>query len=412
MASVVARLLAALVVAAWTVHYRPVVETAESACGTPVQADRAAPVQLPIRVANNHVYFKMCVAGTARWFWLDSGAERSILDMAVADALGLSKGRETRSNGMGPGSTAGAEIKGAEIFLAERPSLRVAPSTALPVGSGGFQDEPITGIVGGDFIRQAVLEIDYVQQRMRVYDPGAFHYAGKARPIRLTLVNGRPHIRGELVLADGGIISADCHIDIGATRSLALTKPFVESNQLLSRVGPTIFRPAGAGMGGVAWGYLGRVASLRLGDVQLASVITALFGDSAGVFSSGTQFQANIGGEILRRFVVTLDYTHGQLMLEPNGVTDSFETDMSGAWYQIDEATGGLRVRDPLPQSAADRAGLVDGDLIVSIDGRLPREMDVDARRQTMERDGATVVLRVRRDGADRDVKLILRRLI
>lgn len=391
---------------------RPLVRAQEAMCVETARPDSGKPIEVPILIANNHVYFKMCLGADQHWFWLDSGAPRSILAMAVADSLGLAKGHETHSGGMGPGVTTGAEIRGTEIFLAGRPSLRVSVPTALPIGSGGLQGEPVAGIVGGDFIRQSVLQIDYANKRMAIFDPNSFRETGAGARLPLSFKNSTPHVQGDLVLADGGVISTDFSIDLGATRSLALTKPFVEANHLLGRVGPTIYRPAGSGMGGVAWGYLGRVAALRLGPVELSSVITALYGDSAGVFSTGSQFQANIGGEILRRFVVTLDYTHKQLILQPNGVTDPFEVDMSGAWYQDDPATGGLKVRDPLPESAAARAGLVDGDVILTIDGRLPSEMDVDTRRHVMERDGATVILKVLHDHTERDVRLTLHRIV
>jgi PDZ domain-containing protein len=406
------RALAALVVAFSLGQPRPLLAAGESPCAVSSHPDSKSPVEIPIRVANNHVYLQMCVGGAERWFWLDSGAARSILEIALADSLHLSKVGEARSTGMGAGSTQGAKIQGGEIFLAERPALHVTASTALPIPPGGLQGEPVAGIVGGDFIQLGVIEIDYANQRMRIHDPGSFRYAGPGTRLPLKLEGGRPHVKGALVLADGGVISTDFSIDLGATRSLALTKPFVEANHLLSRVGPTLYRPAGQGMGGVAWGHLGRVAALRLGDIELSSVITALFGDSAGVFTTGSQFQANIGGEILRRFVVILDYAHKEMILERNGVTDPFETDMSGAWYQPDGATGDLRVRDPLSGGPAAQAGLMDGDIILAIDGRPTREMDADARRRAMERDGATVVLKVRRNGAELDLRLLLRRLI
>jgi len=85
---------------------------------------------------------------------------------------------------------------------------------------------------------------------------------------------------------------------------------------------------------------------------------------------------------------------------------------MSGAWYQSDETAGGLRVRDPLPESPAAIAGLADGDIVLAIDGRSPLKMDSAERRRVMERDGATLVLKVRHDGAEREVRLVLRRLI
>jgi hypothetical protein len=44
--------------------------------------------------------------------------------------------------------------------------------------------------------------------------------------------------------------------------------------------------------------------------------LVALFGDGAGFMSSSDFFEGNIGGALLREFVVILDYARSELILE------------------------------------------------------------------------------------------------
>jgi hypothetical protein len=53
---------------------------------------------------------------------------------------------------------------------------------------------------------------------------------------------------------------------------------------------------------------IGRVAALKLGRLEIERPITSLQGDSAGVMSGNAEWIGNIGGDILRRFTVFLDY--------------------------------------------------------------------------------------------------------
>lgn len=79
-----------------------------------------------------------------------------------------------------------------------------------------------------------------------------------------------------------------------------------------------------------------------------------------------------IGGEILRRFKITVNYSRRQIILEPNEkFPDAYEFDMSGASL----AAGGedfkvFKVRSLIEDSPATEAALQVGDAITAIDGR------------------------------------------
>lgn len=372
-----------------------------------------APVVVPIQVVNNHIHLRMSSGGTDLSLIYDTGAGTTLLDLPVAQRLGFRLGQTVNVGGAGPAAVQGARLVGATLVLPQDSSIKVSPSIAFPMSLAAFEGIPVNGILGADFTAQSVVQLDYAAHQMLLH-PRTFRYAGNGVRLPLTLKDGHPHTTGQVVLADSTRLSADCEIDVGASSALTLTKPFVEKNHLIERVGQTIRRKAGRGVGGSAWTAIGRVAALRLGSAELLAPITGFYGDSAGVFSTDRNFECNVGGEILRRFIVYLDYGRKEMILEPTAaVHDSFEADMSGAAFRIDTIAGGFRVTDVMPQGPAEAAGLVENDLIASIDGRPALEFGMEALRRRLRQNGGEVQFTVRRSpGEPVIIRLPVRRLI
>ena len=140
------------------------------------------------------------------------------------------------------------------------------------------------------------------------------------------------------------------------------------------------------------------------------SPVTAFYGDSAGVFSRD-EFDCNIGGDILRRFRVYFDYSRNEMILEPNAsINDPFEADMGGLAFRIEN--DGLRVTDLMPKGPAEVAGLLEGDLIVAVDGRPAAQTGVEGLRQRLRRPGGEVTFTVRRNGKDIEIRMPVRRIV
>jgi predicted metalloprotease with PDZ domain len=77
-----------------------------------------------------------------------------------------------------------------------------------------------------------------------------------------------------------------------------------------------------------------------------------------------------IGTEILRRFAVTLDYAHGRAVFEPNAlVRTPFCRNSAGLCVRPDPVLTGTEVVFVDPTSAAARAGIRVGYVILAVDG-------------------------------------------
>ena len=373
----------------------------------------SVPAVVPIDVSNNHVFVKVCAGGRELDFILDTGAGTSFFDLGMARRLGLKFGASFSARGAGAGTVAGARIDGGSLALAgtdiKHPVGAAIDLSRLPSREGHRMD----GILGFDFISRFVVAIDYVKQELRLYDRDGFRYDGAGVSIPVTFISNHPHVNAEVRLLDGATITGRMVVDVGAAASLSLAKPWVDANNLRARVGPTVRRRGGGGVGGATSFEMGRVASLRLGSIEISRPVTSLYGDSAGVFTEQGSWVGNMGGEILRRFTPFLDYKNKRIILEPHAGTDEpFEADMSGVGLVMDDSLTTIIVDNVMPDSPASVAGLQPRDTIVAIDEQPGTAGAMRSLRKRLRREGERVTLTVRRGGDTKTVTLITRRLV
>lgn len=384
------------------------------ACARPTSsavAPRDGPIVVPIQVVNNHVYLHMAGAGQDLSMIYDTGAGFTVLDLGTAQSLGFKLGDKAHLGGAGSAPVRAFVLKSGTLALPQDTTVQVKPVVAFETTLGQYEGIRFDGILGADFTRQFVVQLDYPGERMLLH-PRSFRYAGSATHVPITFKDGKPHAVGQIILPDSARLTADCLIDVGASSPLVLSKPFVEKHRLTQRVGPTIRRRSGRGVGGSSWATVGRVAGVQIGGTTLWSPVTSMFGDSAGTLST-SNFDCNIGGETLRRFNVYFDYARKEMILEPTpAVSEPFEADMSGASYRVDTAAGGLRIVELMPKGPAEAAGLLEEDLIVAIDGRPALELGIEALRRRLKRPGGEVEFTVRRGQAEQKFRLPIRRII
>ncbi len=131
--------------------------------------------------------------------------------------------------------------------------------------------------------------------------------------------------------------------------------------------------------------------------------------DSAGA-AAATRTAGNSGGDLLKRFTVTLDYGHQLMWLQPNALAATPDLfDRAGLWIMRAD-DGAIAVADVWGGGAAQSAGLVTGDEIVSIDGRKAADVALyDLREAFKKPSGTRFDLRVRdRSGTERSLVLSL----
>jgi C-terminal processing protease CtpA/Prc len=132
--------------------------------------------------------------------------------------------------------------------------------------------------------------------------------------------------------------------------------------------------------------------------------------DKAGD-SAASELAGNIGGGILKRFVVTFDYERGTMYLKPiaGRVADLDTFDRSGVW--INKDADGFKIVDVTQGTPAAEAGLAKDDVITAVDGKSAASIALPELRKRLRNDapGTVVTFAVKGKGA---VKLTLRDLV
>jgi PDZ domain len=271
----------------------------------------------------------------------------------------------------------------------------------------------IDGIIGGEFIKQFVLELEYQARVIRLHNRATFEYrgSGETLPIEFT-PDGHPVVKATVTPLAGAPIERRFHLDIGSGLALALHSPFVVEQNLLGPQSKTIRAIGMAGAGGRSIGRFGRVAALRIGSFTFDNPITLFSEDKAGAFANASM-AGNIGAQITSRFRSFFDYGRRRIILEPSPTfADPFDRAISGVSLRAEGADyRTFRIREVLEESPATEAGLTEGDVITAIDGVPAADLTLSTINGMFEKPAA-YQLTIRRAEQIIKVTLTPRRLV
>ena len=128
------------------------------------QATAKAPVTIPFELNGRHILLKGKVNGQPLSFVLDTGDQVAIVDLDVAKRLNLELTGEVRVGGAGAAISTGSMVKNATFTLDGLDGFSQPVRMALPLGRvlSPRSGRPFEGIIGEEFIKQFVVEIDYL----------------------------------------------------------------------------------------------------------------------------------------------------------------------------------------------------------------------------------------------------------
>jgi hypothetical protein len=370
---------------------------------------QSSPITIPFELVNRHIVLKVQVDNFRPLsFVLDTGDQFAIINLDRAKELGLKLEGEIHMGGAGSAVSTGAFVRGSLFTLPGFPGFSQPLNAALPIGRMAPRfGQDLDGIIGSEFIKQFVLEIDYQARVIKLYDKDKFNYSGSGESIPITLNSaGHPIIEAEVTPIGHMPLIGKFVLDVGSGGALALYTPFVANHDLLGPRLPTIKAIGVGGAGGEVNARIGRVSELTIGRFHISQPITLFSEDKVGAFASPA-LVGNIGQQIVSKFRLLLDYSHNRIIFEPN---DSFND-------RFDRAFGGLsivaegkdyrtfRIADVLENSPGTEAGLQKDDIITAIDGKAAADLTLTKVLELFERPVA-YKLTVRR--GDRTLRVTL----
>ena len=270
--------------------------------------------RIPLEIDNNIILMRVSVNGSQPLrFIFDTGASFSAIDAPRAAQLGLKMQGQVSAN------ATGGEIEASTIERVEL-SAQGAKVSDLTIASISFPKPPgfeFDGIVGCDFIKHFVIQIDYQNKVMDLFDPRSYSYRGKGAVIPLIFKPGdTPLALVRILLARPPALAANLEVDTGGDGTFIINSPFVAKHKLIEAVAKTN-DATNRGAGGEQRVIFGRVREVHLGRIVLRNVPVALSQDTEGAGAS-TANDGLIGGEVFRRFKVVLDLSRKRMILERN----------------------------------------------------------------------------------------------
>jgi hypothetical protein len=326
-------------------------------------------VSQSFKTADNLVLIDVGLNGKTGTFIFDTGAESTVVNSSFAKSVGLVNKGTTKGNGSAGSATAGI-IRGVKLSLG---GITVDGTTvySLPIDAFapalGFK---IAGILGNDIIGKLVAEVDHASSKLTLYQRSAFSPPTSGQKIDLMIQGGLPFIRANVIVDGKRTIPGKLEIDTGSTGALLLNSPFVRKYQLTRTLSNYLDAKTG-GVGGTGTSKIARIQGVSLGSFNISQPVAQLYTGTKGDNAS-TSYDGLLGSAIFRRFRMIIDMAGKRLYLEPNNrLNEEFDTDMTGMSLVADgDDLSSVLIDEVRPESAAAKAGIAEGDVIVSINGR------------------------------------------
>lgn len=406
------------------------------------------------KLINNLIVFPIEVNGKELNFILDSGVGSTLLfNIKESDSVKLKNLERRKIQGLGGLDEIEAIISIGNVFRMK--NIMGKNQNLFMVTNDNFDLSTrlgitIHGIIGYELLKNFVVKISYGAKRITFYDPEYYEPKNcrKCDEFPLQFYMLKPYIEIGAKLDSDEIVPVKLLIDTGGSDAMWLfenSKPEIK--------GPTKFFTdfLGEGLTGTIYGKRAKIKGLVFGKFELENP-TVSYPDSISI-AHARNFQernGSVGGSILSRFEITFNYKEGKFYIKKgSGFNRPFNYNMSG----IELAHNGkvlvrerenptnqfavssqnntqnptivldyeyrykfkpsYRIHHLLPGSPAAEVGIMEGDILIKINGKFTHDMTLEEIVHIFyEKEGRRVQVLIERNGQNYEYKFKLRNLL
>lgn len=367
---------------------------------------------IPFKLINNLVFIPIKVNGVELNLLLDSGVEETILfSMEDKQEVTFNNVQKIKLKGLGSEE----EIEGLKSTnnTLETHGLKSINHLVYIILDQNFNLSshigiPVNGIIGYKFFKNNIVEINYQRKKIIIHsnnEETRRKLEKKFKVLPITIEKSKPYIYTTAIV-DSIKVPAKLLIDIGNSDAFWI---FENSKIKLPKKNFPDF--LGKGFSGDIEGHRAKIDNFLIEDFNFKKPIVS-FPDSSSIknVKMVPDRIGSIGGEVLKRFTVVIDYADKKLYLKKNSkFSEPFTYNKSGItvqhnglqWVQEtvhletvkvatsieesgynDKKDGNFKYKFSLKpvyeivnirkKSAAEKCGLQKGDIIVSINNNIP----------------------------------------
>jgi hypothetical protein len=293
---------------------------------------RQRSIRIPVQISHNLVIVSMHIDDSPPLnFILDSGVGTTIItEPLIASVLGIDVHSRALIRGLGEHGIIEAGLATGLTFslpglTAHNMNLIVLPENVLSFGEHfGF---PVHGIIGNDLFKDHAVRINYQQKNITIYRHSTYRIPRRAAIIPLEIKNNKPYIHVSATSFDGNPRdSLDLLVDLGASYPAYLNDQFRDLSL------HTIPSYLGKGISGELTGRMGRIRELNINGFKIKNPTIAFpEKDFSYILDMQHGWDGIIGGGILKRFHIIMDYPTQRLVIWRNSSFGKpFTTNLSG----------------------------------------------------------------------------------
>ena len=325
--------------------------------------------RIPFELVDDLMYVKVKINDNAKEnvFVFDTGATADLLDSSIAKELGLKP--NYKQNTTGAGGT-----KSYDVILSQKLSLNNSISvdnTHLVLSDLSRiirrSGKKFDGIIGYSLLKDHVTKIDYDSNEILVYNKIQDLTTDGYESISFEFGNGIPIPQFDIniTLRNSETFKGKVFFDSGAGLTILMNSPFAESNEISNKVKKRLISKS-ENLHGESTSEKIAIKSMNIGGYQLSEMPINIAHDKNGV-SSYEDYLGILGGAVISKFNVILDYNTSTLYLKPNkNFTKPFDFPMSG--ISLIKTEDGKIVIDRVEKtSTAFKNGIRKGDQILSV---------------------------------------------
>ena len=374
------------------------------------------------KLVNNLIVLPLEINGKKLNFILDTGVNKTILfNLSQNDSIGLKNVKTISLQGLGGGEPVDALLSTKNNFriknlLSNSEDLYVILKDKFDLS--GKMGITIHGIIGHKLLKNLIVRVNYSSKRIDFYNPKYYKYkkCKKCETFPLEFFRNKPYINVNAQLDTIGTKKTKVKllIDSGGSDAMWL---FEGSKEEIITPNKHFNDVLGEGLSGTIFGDRSKIPQLNIGSFIVENP-TVSFLDSSSTYNARKFKERNgsIGGNILKRFRVIIDYPNKKVTLKKcASLKGGFYYNMSGlnvvyngkelikeaetskilGAYDTSSSVGSnnsvsiitsyiykfkpsFKIDKVLKGSPADEAGIMKGDIILKINGKSAHNYELD----------------------------------
>lgn len=277
------------------------------------------------------------INGAKLQFILDTGVNKTILfNLSEKDSIELKNVKRVQLQGLGYGKPIDALVSKGNDFRIK--NMRSFQQGVYVVLQGEFDlsakmGTTIHGIIGYDLLKNVIAKVNYNNKTIDFYNPKKYRYkkCRKCEVFPLQFYRNKPFIDATIQMDTIGKAKTNVKllIDSGGSDAMWL---FDGSKEEIVTPKKHFRDFLGEGLSGTIYGNRSKIPQLKLGQYVIERP-TVSFLDSLSSYNARKFRKRNgsIGGNILKRFKVWIDYPNKRLILKKqSSLKKGFYYNMSG----------------------------------------------------------------------------------